>query len=253
MLLRPYCSLASSNYVIQAKRAEVEAEVAKLEAELEALGNVDTLTTRKDELKVQIRAGQTRLTQLRNDEKQINESLAGVNNTIAELERQIAEEQARLETRSRDKRDRTTAQLQAANAELADKETKHKHAGAEKLRLNAEADAAEAEARRLRQEQNEVRGRIVECDEQIRRCGEMEKSKLARFGNNMEWVLEEIRKAQWYGQPPVGPFGLYVKAKDPERWGNVLRIVIGSLMGSFAITDPRDRNTLAKILAESKK
>ena len=101
MLLRPYCSLASSNYVIQAKRAEVEAEVAKLEAELEALGNVDTLTTRKDELKVQIRAGQTRLTQLRNDEKQINESLAGVNNTIAELERQIAEEQARLETRSR--------------------------------------------------------------------------------------------------------------------------------------------------------
>ena len=36
MLLRPCCSLASSDYVIQAKRAEVEAEVAKLEAELEA-------------------------------------------------------------------------------------------------------------------------------------------------------------------------------------------------------------------------
>ena len=91
MFSRPYCSLSSSDHVIQAKRAEVEAEVAKLEAELEARGNVDTLTARKDELKVQIRAGQTRLTQLRNDEKQINESLAGVNNTIAELEKQIAE------------------------------------------------------------------------------------------------------------------------------------------------------------------
>ncbi|TBU42535.1 hypothetical protein BD309DRAFT_962725 [Dichomitus squalens] len=37
-------------------------------------------------------------------------------NTIAELEKQIAEEQARLETRSRDKRDKSTAQLQIASA-----------------------------------------------------------------------------------------------------------------------------------------
>ncbi|TBU45032.1 P-loop containing nucleoside triphosphate hydrolase protein [Dichomitus squalens] len=235
----------------EANRAQVEAEVGRLEEELEALGTVDTLTARKDQLKAQIREGQTRLTQLRNDEKQMNESLAGVNNTIAELEKQIAEEQARLETRSRDKRDKTTAQLQTANAELAEKEAEHKNAVAEKTRLHGEAEGAEAEVKRLRQEQNQMRERIVECEEQIRRCGEMEKSKLAQFGHNMEWVLEQIRQSRWYGQPPVGPFGLYVKVKEPDRWGAVLRIVIGGLMGSFAITDPRDRNTLADILAKS--
>ena len=179
--------------------------------------------------------------------------MAGVNATIAGLEKQIADEHARAETRSRGKRDKTTAQLQEANAELADKEAKQKHATSEKLRLFGEAEASEKEIRRLQEDQAQMRQRIVECDEQIRRCGEMENSKVAQFGNHMDAVLQAIRSARWHGQPPVGPFGLYVKVKDSEKWGQVLRIVIGGLMSSFALTDPRDRPTLAAILHKTNK
>ncbi len=93
----------------------------------------------------------------------------------------------------------------------------------------------------------------MECEDQIKRCAEMERSKFAQFGNNMDRVMLEIRNKQWYGQPPVGPFGVYVKIKEPERWGNLLRIVIGNNMSSFAITDARDRPALADILAKSNK
>ena len=93
----------------------------------------------------------------------------------------------------------------------------------------------------------------MESEQAISRCAEMERSKFAQFGNNMERVMHEIRHRQWYGQPPVGPFGLYVKIKEPEKWGNLLRIVIGGSMSSFAITDARDRPALAKIFADSGK
>ena len=132
-------------------------------------------------------------------------------------------------------------------------EATQKQAASEKSRLLGEAETSEKEIRRLRGEEGEMRQRIAECNEQIRRCGEMEKSKVAQFGTNMDTVLQHIRQARWHGQPPVGPFGLYVKVKDPEKWGHVLRIVIGGLMGSFALTDPRDRPTLAAILKNSGK
>ncbi|PIL22905.1 hypothetical protein GSI_15601 [Ganoderma sinense ZZ0214-1] len=233
------------------KRATVENQVAAYEEELEALGNVNALTTRKEELSTKGRANKTKLASLRSDEKQINDSLAGVNATITGLENQIADEHARAETRSRGKRDKTAAQLQEANAELADKEAKQKHATSEKLRLFGEAEASEKEARRLRDDQGQLRQRIIECDEQMRRCDEMQNSKVAQFGNNMDAALQHIRAARWHGQPPVGPFGLYVKVKDSEKWGQVLRIVIGGLMSSFALTDPRDRPTLAAILQKT--
>ena len=93
----------------------------------------------------------------------------------------------------------------------------------------------------------------MECEEQIRRSADMERSKLAAFGHKMDSVVEQIKAMKWYGQPPVGPFGQYVKVKDPQRWATVLRVIIGSHMSSFAITDPRDRSQLWNLLLRSGK
>ncbi|KAI0771145.1 hypothetical protein BD413DRAFT_492998 [Trametes elegans] len=71
-----------------------------------------------------------------------------------------------------------------------------------------------------------------------------------RVNQNLGRAIE-IKRMRWHGQPPVGPFGLYVKVKDPEQWGNLFRIVIGSAMSSFAITDARDRPALAQLLKQS--
>ncbi|CDO70857.1 hypothetical protein BN946_scf184801.g50 [Trametes cinnabarina] len=235
----------------EAERLACNEKVALLEEELDALGNVENLTRRREELGVLIKANKTKLSQLRADEKSILDSKTGVDSTIAELEKKIADEQARLETRSKEKRDRATAQLQQLNAALAENEEKLRHVAAERQRLTAEADAAKTELGRLEQEQKGLRDRVVDCDEQIRRCAELEKNTLAQYGNKMDWVLAEIKKRRWYGQPPVGPFGLYVKVKEPDRWGRLLRVVIGGAMSSFAITDARDRDALARILHES--
>ncbi|KAI0357379.1 P-loop containing nucleoside triphosphate hydrolase protein [Trametes cingulata] len=235
----------------EANRLACNEKVTKLEDELDALGDVDNLTRRREELGVQIKANKQKLSELRNDERAILESKAGVDATIAELERKIQDEQTRLETRSKEKRDRATRQLDELNAKLADDEKKLKEVSQERHRLMAEADSAKTEGMRLEDEKKDLRNRIVECDEQIRRCSELETSTLARFGNQMDRLLSQIENRRWYGRPPVGPFGKYVTVKDPERWGRLLRVVIGNAMSSFAITDARDRPALAQLLKET--
>ncbi|KAI0366623.1 P-loop containing nucleoside triphosphate hydrolase protein [Pilatotrama ljubarskyi] len=235
----------------EANRLACNEKVEKLEQELESLGDVDNLTRRKDELGVQMKANKQKLAALKNDEKTILESKAGVDATIAELERKIQDEQTRLETRSKEKRDRAARQLDELNARLADDEKNFKEISQERHRLMAEADSAKTEGTRLEEEQRDLRNRIIECEEQIRRCSELETNSLSRFGNRMEWVLSQIEQKRWYGRKPVGPFGRYVTVKDPERWGRLLRVVIGNAMSSFAITDARDRPALAQLLKDS--
>ncbi len=179
--------------------------------------------------------------------------MAGANHAIADYERQIKDEQARMESRSRDKRDRANAKLHEAQASIAEKEQQVKAIAEQRQRLAGEAEAAHAEGSRLMTEQKSMAERVRECEEQIRRCEEMERSKYAQFGNRMDSVVSQIQSRNWHGQPPVGPFGLYVKVKEPERWGDLLRIVIGNDMSSFAVTDARDRPVLADILEKSGK
>ncbi|KAI0647716.1 P-loop containing nucleoside triphosphate hydrolase protein [Trametes meyenii] len=235
----------------EADRVKCEAKVNSLEAELEALGSLEALRQRKEELAAHIKSNRSSLAEFKNDEKTILDAKTLVDTMIAETERRIQEEQARLETRSKEKRERATNKLLELNATLAEDEQKLKRLVEERQRHNAEAESANAEGARLYQEQQELRGRVVECEEQIRRCVEMEKSKLAQYGSNMDRLLSDINRAQWFGQRPVGPFGMFVKVKDPERWGRLLRVVIGGAMSNFAITDARDRPALAKMLKDS--
>ena len=189
---------------------------------------------------------------VQDEEKTIRESKDAIDKRIRQLEEQIATEQARVESHSREKRDRANARLQEINALLTAKEAERQTATEEHKRLMTEADAAMANATQLENEQSEKQSRIVECDEQIRRCAEMEKSKLAQYGMHMEQLLDQIRKMQWHGQPPVGPFGLYVKVKD-DRWSAIMRQVIGGAMSNFAITDARDRPALYELLQRTGK
>ncbi|KAH9851599.1 P-loop containing nucleoside triphosphate hydrolase protein [Lenzites betulinus] len=232
----------------EASRAACDEKVATLEEELASFGDVNDLITRREELAGRIKVHKAKLLELKSDEKTILESKAGVDASITHYKQRIQDEQARLETRSKEKRDRATGKLAEANASLADKEQKLKVMTEERARLYAEADAAKKEGERLQIDRNECRDRVVECDQQIRRCAEMEKSKLAQFGNQMDQVLAQIRQRKWHGRPPIGPFGLYVKVKDSEKWGPLLRVVIGNAMGNFAITDGRDRQALNEIL-----
>jgi structural maintenance of chromosomes protein 6 len=86
----------------------------------------------------------------------------------------------------------------------------------------------------------------------IEQCKHQGGNDIKLFGNNLEAVHDVIQKEKWYGEVPVGPFGRFVTVKDP-KWAMVMRIQLGQLMSSFAVTDNRDRNKLRQILDHHRK
>ncbi|KAH9926088.1 P-loop containing nucleoside triphosphate hydrolase protein [Amylocystis lapponica] len=228
---------------IQEKLEKAEADfdsasqsVAKYEEDLQNLGEVKDLTSKRNDLGLQLKANKAKISQFKDDEKQISNSIAGLNIQIAGLEEQIRQELQRIESYTQGKREETNRKLEKAQADLTAAERQLQDIKEKRAAKIQQAEATKEEGLKFTADRDRLQHRIVETQEQLRRCGEREQNKLAPYGRDMNRVLEAIQRTRWYGQKPVGPFGLYVTLKDPERWAG------------FAVTDARDQSTLSKIL-----
>ncbi|KAH9925422.1 P-loop containing nucleoside triphosphate hydrolase protein [Epithele typhae] len=235
----------------QAKLEAIEEEVIEKEREMEEYGTAEQLEDQKREATKKRRELQAQLSQFSTSENQIQQSKSGLDKQIKGYELEIAQEQKRVESHSRGKRDHVNAQLTETNALLAAKQAEEQTLQQEHKTCIQEADAAKQECDRLQQDVARLQQKITECDYHINKARELEKDKLSVYGKNMEAVVGHIKTLRWHGQPPIGPFGKYVKVKDPQKWGPILAVTIGAHMSSFAITDARDRPALAEVLTKS--
>ncbi|KAG6880564.1 hypothetical protein C0993_005774, partial [Termitomyces sp. T159_Od127] len=91
------------------------------------------------------------------------------------------------------------------------------------------------------------------CEGMIQRAKDAEKNSLVPYGNNIKGVLEVIKNEKWVGDRPVGPLGLFVKAKDAAKWGALLRSQLSQYLTAFAVTNNADRGKLNKVLGSFNK
>ncbi|THH16753.1 hypothetical protein EUX98_g9252 [Antrodiella citrinella] len=221
--------------------------VAKLEEELQGLGTIEHLKDERVAVQEKIKQGRTEINSVKLDERHVNESIANVKRAIEELNNRIADETRKQAANTQGKRDETNRKLAEAVAELKSSESDLENLRTQVITLRKELDRMTSEGQALTTEQQQIRININTLQQQISSCNDQEKSRLAPFGQNMEACLGAIGRARWQGMPPVGPFGMYVKVKDPA-WGDILRNQLGGHMSSFAITDARDRSQLSQIL-----
>ena len=92
----------------------------------------------------------------------------------------------------------------------------------------------------------------AQCQKQCEHLNNLANNRVAAFGQNMPKLRNLIESARWYGEKPIGPLGLFVSLPD-KTWAPILRIVLGFLMNSFAITDARDREQLKRFLVDTQK
>ncbi|KAG5221636.1 Structural maintenance of chromosomes protein [Salix suchowensis] len=119
----------------EAKFQSATEEVAQYESEFKDLGDVGHLNDRKKELQDQIRANKNKLSDFRNDEKQIDSSIKGINRQIEEYTQQIVIETRKLEVDTQAKREEAQRRLQAAReavtaaeSRLAEHQEQHRDA-----------------------------------------------------------------------------------------------------------------------------
>jgi chromosome segregation ATPase len=171
---------------------------------------------------------------------------------IQRLESRLEAEKARIAEYSRSKQDEVNQRLQDAILGVQVAETNLKQSTELIREKEEEANSLRRQGDGVEGEIQTARNAVIGFQEQIQRCTEQQNNSLAPYGRDIKKVLERIKGMRWHGQMPLGPLGVYVKAKD-RVWADLLRTTLGGHMASFAVTDGRDLHVLKKLLRESGK
>jgi structural maintenance of chromosomes protein 6 len=182
----------------------------------------------------------------------ISDNLKKTKDAMQQLETRMVAEKARIAEFSQSKQDELNQRLQQASLNVQNAETDLKQAEALVLEKKNEANGLHTQGEEAEREIQTAKNTVMDVREQIQRCKEQQNNSLVPYGKNLKKVLESIGGMRWHGQKPVGPLGVYVKLKD-RVWADLLRVVLGSHMSSFAVTDPRDLPVLKKLLRDSGK
>lgn len=183
----------------------------------------------------------------------MNTNVDAFRTTIRELDQQIERETQRLAKNTQQRRDQVQNQLAAVQSQIVTHEAAIATIQNQKRECEAKKADAESQGKQLEEKQRDIRGRIEHQTQMIKNCEQAEKDSLLPYGRNIKGVLEQINQMRWHGNKPLGPLGAFVKARDPQTWGDILRNQLGQHLMSFAITDPRDKNQLKDLLGRTNK
>jgi hypothetical protein len=180
-------------------------------------------------------------------------SVETTKNQILEIDQQIEKESQRMALQTQTKHDETQRKIEEEKGlieqfekRLADIMMERKETG---LELDRIQERGNEEGKKLRPLQDQIQ----HCETMIRTAKEREHDTLVPYGRNIKSILEKIDGMRWFGEKPLGPLGQHVKARDPARWGDILRSQLTSLLCAFAITDARDRAPLKKLFIDTGK
>lgn len=236
----------------EAKFQSATEEVAQYESEFKDLGDIGHLNDRKKELQDQIRANKNKLTDFRNDEKQIDSSIKGINHQIDEYTQQIAIETRKLEVDTQAKREEAQQRLQAARDAVTVAESRLAEHQEQRRDAQQRANDLRAQGMDIETKLTTTQGHITEFQELISHCQKQVSDGLSAFGKNMDAVRTQVKKMAWHGDLPLGPLGVGVKIREENKWAaDVLRAQLGNLLVAWAVTDARDMPALKKLLCDS--
>ncbi|KAF7768000.1 hypothetical protein Agabi119p4_7243 [Agaricus bisporus var. burnettii] len=236
---------------LQANLDEATENFTEHEEALAALGNINDLEKRKQEIGQAIKANKATITRLNADRKAMNTNLESVRRTIVELDQQIQRETEKLAQNAQAKRARLQEELTRIQNQIAACEQNIAGIQAKRQELESLKQGIEGQGKELEGKQKETGNQIAYFEQMITNCDRAEKDSLLPYGRNIKGVVDQISKMRWHGNIPLGPLGSFVKAKDPQTWGDILRNQLGQQLMAFAITDARDRPALKQLLAQT--
>jgi hypothetical protein len=183
----------------------------------------------------------------------MNTNLESVRHTIVELDQQIQRETEKLAQNAQAKRAMLQDELSRIHNQIVTHEQNVTGIQAKRQELESLKRSVQDQGEELQGRQKETGNQIAYFEQMIVNCDKAEKDSLLPYGRNIQGVVNQINKMRWYGNKPLGPLGSFVKAKDPQTWGDILRNQLGQQLMAFTITDARDRPALKQLLSQTQK
>ncbi|KAG0166206.1 Structural maintenance of chromosomes protein 6 [Apophysomyces sp. BC1015] len=193
-------------------------------------------------------AHETKLREITNDIRDINDYVKQSKNRLERCKRDIAAENAKIESNNQSKRDKISEKIGQLEKSIQEKLQK-------KEALKSEVEEFERKQQEATKQKDEVDQKLhaasrqrEELKKRIMNLRAQKENKLKAFGYNMPEVLKDINaESRWKMGKPVGPFGAYIELKYPE-YADVLEFVLNKQMVSFAVQCFEDKAMLARIL-----
>ena len=175
--------------------------------------------------------------------------------SVAERKKEIAVEEAKLRHDKQAEQEERRQKLERAKASQASAEERVSAINDEMRVLEPRISACRQALTEAKSTADTAYTEIRNCPQQLDKLNAQSYRAVDAFGKNLMQVLDRINKMKWHGQRPVGPLGLFVSLRNSsdQQWSNVMRIILGRTLASFAVTDARDREPLRKLLVESQK
>jgi chromosome segregation ATPase len=123
-------------------------------------------------------------------------------------------------------------------------------ARAQCTRLDQEHGQLEDSVRGARDAEQTLTGEARNLEEALQRVQQSGNDKLKVYGQATSQVRRLIdqyaAEGKWRGQPPVGPFGMYVKIREP-KFSQVCESLFGRILNAFGVETHQDRQLLGQI------
>ncbi|KAG6853816.1 hypothetical protein C0991_001062 [Blastosporella zonata] len=165
-----------------------------------------------------------------------------------DFDKKIADETIRMEANTQAKQQETARRLNEARGNVEAAQAALTEFNKQISAQEETTNALKSEGFELQKKVDPIRAEIQNCEGMIQRAKDAEKNSFIPYGNNIKGVLDAINQQRWIGDKPVGPLGLFVKAKDPAKWGELLRSQLRQYLTGFAVTNSADRDQLTRIL-----
>lgn len=175
-------------------------------------------------------------------------SITIITEQIKGFDKQITEETERMAVNTQAKHEETQRKLEEARANVNEAQETLERLTREIEEQTTTTSALKTEGSVLDNTVAAIRAEIQNCEGMIQRAKDAEKNSLIPYGNNIKGVLDAIKNERWVGDRPVGPLGLFIKAKDAAKWGELLRSQLSQYLTAFAVTNNGDRVKLNQLL-----
>ncbi|CCO33264.1 Structural maintenance of chromosomes protein 6 Short=SMC protein 6 [Rhizoctonia solani AG-1 IB] len=226
---------------------KAEDEINSVNQQEEEGDNAGSLEDQRRKIREDVKSKKDRLREAKSQMSEMNNALQQCNSAIKELTEKINIEEAKLQDDRRGLREKLNLDMERVMKQSKIEESNLSECQANIKNLSQLIQTKQSERREISASREKIRDSITSVQHNIKRLEDSRRNAINRFGSNLQHALVDIDRYSWKGQKPLGPLGQYVELKD-GRWAELMRVYLGGLMASFAVTDARDREPLSRIL-----
>ncbi|BGP23866.1 DNA repair protein rad18 [Rhodotorula toruloides] len=231
----------------QEELASRETNIADLSsAEKEARQEIEDKQPRLDELRDLLKADRDRATKWKTFERQINATVSRLTETIADFDRQIAEEEKKLSRDLEAERRPLREHIARANEEIEKLSIQMVQARQESTELSEQSDQVAPEYDNVKAQIETAQHRDREVFGRIDHTKRTQQNTMLAYGPRIPEVLNAINQEGGWRERPIGPIGRHVKLERPE-YARVLESYFGPNLNAFIVTNHEDAAKMRKI------